>query len=100
MCRFQKLMMEIALSHFDWRGSIDGFGDTSRETLLYSLYRHVSRNTQWIQLQLTFVLLVMNDHHYGGRDIIVVITFAVVAFSVFAQGLTITPLLRRLGEVK
>ena len=34
------------------------------------------------------------------RDIIVVITFAVVAFSVFAQGLTITPLLRRLGQVK
>jgi CPA1 family monovalent cation:H+ antiporter len=31
------------------------------------------------------------------RDVIVVITFAVVAFSVFAQGLTITPLLRRLG---
>lgn len=34
------------------------------------------------------------------RDVIVVITFAVVAFSVFAQGLTITPLLRRLGELK
>jgi monovalent cation:H+ antiporter, CPA1 family len=34
------------------------------------------------------------------RDVIVVITFAVVAFSVFAQGLTITPLLRRLGRVK
>lgn len=34
------------------------------------------------------------------RDVIVVITFAVVAFSVFAQGLTITPLLRRLGQIK
>jgi CPA1 family monovalent cation:H+ antiporter len=34
------------------------------------------------------------------RDAIVTITFAVVAFSVFAQGLTITPLLRRLGEIK
>jgi CPA1 family monovalent cation:H+ antiporter len=34
------------------------------------------------------------------REVIVVITFAVVAFSVFAQGLTIAPLLRRLGEVK
>jgi CPA1 family monovalent cation:H+ antiporter len=34
------------------------------------------------------------------RDITVVITFAVVAFSVFAQGLTITPLLRRLGQIK
>jgi CPA1 family monovalent cation:H+ antiporter len=35
-------------------------------------------------------------HH----DVIIVITFAVVAFSVFAQGLTITPLLRRLGQIK
>jgi monovalent cation:H+ antiporter, CPA1 family len=35
-------------------------------------------------------------HH----DAIVTITFAVVAFSVFAQGLTITPLLRRLGQIK
>ena len=34
------------------------------------------------------------------RDLIVVITFGVVAFSVFAQGLTITPLLRRLGQIK
>jgi CPA1 family monovalent cation:H+ antiporter len=34
-------------------------------------------------------------HH----DAIVTITFAVVAFSVFAQGLTITPLLRRLRQI-
>lgn len=34
------------------------------------------------------------------RDVIVVITFAVVAFSVFVQGLTITPLLRRLRQIK
>ena len=34
------------------------------------------------------------------HDVIIVITFAVVAFSVFAQGLTITPLLRRLGTRK
>jgi CPA1 family monovalent cation:H+ antiporter len=34
-------------------------------------------------------------HHNG----IVLITFAVVAFSVFAQGLTITPLMRRLGQL-
>jgi len=33
-------------------------------------------------------------HH----DVIIVMTFAVVAFSVFAQGLTFTPLLRRLGQ--
>jgi CPA1 family monovalent cation:H+ antiporter len=31
-------------------------------------------------------------------DVMVTLTFAVVAFSVFAQGLTITPLLRRLGQ--
>ena len=34
------------------------------------------------------------------RDTIVSISFAVVAFSVFAQGLTITPLLRSLGQIK
>lgn len=33
------------------------------------------------------------------HDAIVTLTFAVVAFSVFAQGLTITPLLRRLGQI-
>ncbi len=34
------------------------------------------------------------------HEAIVTLTFAVVAFSVFAQGLTITPLLRRLGQLK
>ena len=34
------------------------------------------------------------------QNAIVVITFAVVAFSVFAQGLTIAPLLRHLGRIK
>jgi CPA1 family monovalent cation:H+ antiporter len=34
------------------------------------------------------------------RETIVAISFAVVAFSVFAQGLTMTPLLRRLGEIR
>lgn len=33
------------------------------------------------------------------RDTIVVLTFAVVAFSVFVQGLTIAPLLRKLGQL-
>jgi CPA1 family monovalent cation:H+ antiporter len=33
------------------------------------------------------------------RDQIVTISFAVVAFSVFVQGLTMTPLLRRMGEI-
>ncbi len=33
------------------------------------------------------------------RDAIVTVTFAVVAFSIFVQGLTMTPLLRRLGEL-
>jgi CPA1 family monovalent cation:H+ antiporter len=31
------------------------------------------------------------------HDLIVTLTFAVVAFSIFVQGLTFTPLLRRLG---
>jgi CPA1 family monovalent cation:H+ antiporter len=34
------------------------------------------------------------------RELIVTISFAVVAFSVFAQGLTMTPLLRRMGEIR
>jgi len=34
------------------------------------------------------------------QNAIIVITFAVVAFSVFAQGLTITPLLRRLRQIE
>jgi len=33
------------------------------------------------------------------RDTIVAVTYAVVAFSIFAQGLTMGPLLRRLGQV-
>jgi CPA1 family monovalent cation:H+ antiporter len=33
------------------------------------------------------------------HDVIIVLTFAVVAFSVFAQGLSITPLLRSLGQL-
>jgi CPA1 family monovalent cation:H+ antiporter len=33
------------------------------------------------------------------RDLIVTASFASVAFSVFVQGLTITPLLRRFGEI-
>ncbi|HEY2676365.1 MAG TPA: sodium:proton antiporter [Steroidobacteraceae bacterium] len=34
------------------------------------------------------------------HDAIVTVTFAVVAFSVFVQGLTMTPLLRRLGNLR
>lgn len=34
-----------------------------------------------------------------GREDIIAVAFAVVAFSIFVQGLTITPLLRRLGEL-
>jgi len=33
------------------------------------------------------------------RDAVVTVTFGVVAFSIFAQGLTMTPLLRRLGQL-
>lgn len=34
-----------------------------------------------------------------GREAIVTVTFAVVAFSIFVQGSTMTPLLRRMGEI-
>lgn len=34
------------------------------------------------------------------RETIISVTFAVVAFSIFVQGLTMTPLLRRRGEIK
>jgi monovalent cation:H+ antiporter, CPA1 family len=34
------------------------------------------------------------------RNVIVVITFATVAFSIFAQGLTVVPLMRRLGSLE
>ncbi|MCG6537231.1 MAG: cation:proton antiporter, partial [Syntrophales bacterium LBB04] len=33
------------------------------------------------------------------HEMIVSVSFAVVAFSIFAQGLTMTPLLRRMGEI-
>jgi monovalent cation:H+ antiporter, CPA1 family len=46
---------------------------------------------------LALALSLSLPEEFPRRDVIVVITFAVVAFSVFAQGLTITPLLRRLG---
>ncbi len=35
----------------------------------------------------------------AGRDGVIAVAFAVVAFSIFVQGLTITPLMRRLGEL-
>lgn len=34
-----------------------------------------------------------------GREAIITVAFAVVAFSIFVQGLTIKPLMRRLGEI-
>jgi CPA1 family monovalent cation:H+ antiporter len=33
------------------------------------------------------------------RQEILTVTFGVIAFSVFVQGLTVTPLLRRLGQI-
>ncbi|HET6143798.1 MAG TPA: cation:proton antiporter, partial [Candidatus Acidoferrales bacterium] len=33
------------------------------------------------------------------REELITVTFAVVAFSVFVQGLTVVPLMRRLGEL-
>lgn len=34
-----------------------------------------------------------------GRETIITVSFAVVAFSIFAQGLTMTPILRKMGEI-
>lgn len=34
------------------------------------------------------------------REAVVMVTFAVVAFSVFVKGFTMTPMLRRLGEIR
>jgi CPA1 family monovalent cation:H+ antiporter len=36
---------------------------------------------------------------FPNRQEIIAVSFAVVAFSIIAQGLTITPLMRRLGEL-
>jgi CPA1 family monovalent cation:H+ antiporter len=49
-------------------------------------------------LALALALSLPEDLHQ--HDVMVVITFAVVAFSVFAQGLTITPLLQWLGQLE
>lgn len=49
-------------------------------------------------LALALALALPEDIPY--HDAIATITFAVVAFSVFAQGLTIPPLLRRLGQIR
>ena len=35
-----------------------------------------------------------------GREEVMIVTFAVVGFSIFVQGLTMTPLLRRMGEIE
>jgi CPA1 family monovalent cation:H+ antiporter len=34
-----------------------------------------------------------------GREAIITVAFAVVAFSIFVQGMTIKPLMRRMGEI-
>jgi CPA1 family monovalent cation:H+ antiporter len=34
-----------------------------------------------------------------GREAIITVAFAVVAFSIFVQGMTIKPLMRSLGEI-
>ncbi|NNM62847.1 MAG: sodium:proton antiporter [Steroidobacteraceae bacterium] len=36
---------------------------------------------------------------FAARDSVITVAFAVVAFSIFVQGLTMTPLLRRLGQL-
>jgi CPA1 family monovalent cation:H+ antiporter len=48
-------------------------------------------------LALALALGIPNDLPY--RREIILVTFGVVAFSIFAQGLTMTPFLRRLGQI-
>ena len=49
-------------------------------------------------LALALALGLPND--MPGRQDIIAVAFAVVAFSILVQGLTIMPLMRRLGEIK
>ena len=49
-------------------------------------------------LALALALAIPDDLPY--RQEILTVTFGVVAFSVFVQGLTITPVLRRFGQVQ
>jgi monovalent cation:H+ antiporter, CPA1 family len=48
---------------------------------------------------LALALALALPYEMPNHDAIITVTFAVVAFSVFAQGLTITPLLKRLGQI-
>ncbi len=48
-------------------------------------------------LALALALGIPNELRF--RQEIILVTFGVVAFSIFAQGLTMTPLLRRLGQI-
>jgi monovalent cation:H+ antiporter, CPA1 family len=48
---------------------------------------------------LALALALALPYEMPNHDAIVTATFAVVAFSVFAQGLTMTPLLRKLGQI-
>ena len=49
---------------------------------------------------LALALALALPYELPNRDAIITVTFAVVAFSVFAQGVTITPLLKRFGQIK
>jgi CPA1 family monovalent cation:H+ antiporter len=48
---------------------------------------------------LALALALALPYELPNRDAIITVTFAVVAFSVFAQGLTITLLLKKLGQI-
>ncbi|MEP6847360.1 MAG: sodium:proton antiporter [Acidobacteriota bacterium] len=75
-------------------------------SLLFSLSsRRIARSQQHIlfwgglrgALALALALSISDSLPY--RQEILTVTFGVIAFSVFVQGLTITPLLRRLGQI-
>jgi monovalent cation:H+ antiporter, CPA1 family len=48
---------------------------------------------------LALALALALPEEMANRDAVITVTFAVVAFSVFAQGLTMAPLLRKLGQM-
>jgi NhaP-type Na+/H+ or K+/H+ antiporter len=53
----------------------------------------------WLRGALALALALGLPPEIPGREDIIAISFAVVAFSVFVQGLTMVPFLRKLGEI-
>jgi CPA1 family monovalent cation:H+ antiporter len=83
-----------------------------RAATIYPICRLFSRSSLWVPIKQQHVLvwgglrgalalgLVLGlPHDTPGREEMITVSFAVVAFSIFVQGLTIEPLLRSVGEI-